>query len=141
PLPRRRADADLAAEEACDLPADREPEPRAAVASARRPVRLLEGLEDDAQLLLRDPDPRVDDREADDGLGGREALAREADVVAGDADLESHGALVGELDRVREQVLQDLLESLLVGDDRRRDVRADHVHRELEQLLIREWPA
>ena len=140
PLARRRDDPDLAAEEARDLPADRKPEPGAAVAAAGRPVRLLEGLEDDAQLVLGDPDPRVDDREGDDGLGGREALAREADVVSRDADLEPHRALVGELDRVREQVLQDLLEPLLVGDDRRRDVRADHLHRELERLLLRERP-
>src|SRR5439155_14585826 len=101
PLARRRDDPDLAAEEARDLPADRKPEPGAAVAAAGRPVRLLEGLEDDAQLVLGDPDPRVDDREADHGLGRREALAGEADVVSRDADLEPQRALVGELDRVR----------------------------------------
>ena len=34
-----------------------------------------------------------------------------------DADLHVHGAGLGELERVREQVLQDLAQTLRVGDD------------------------
>ena len=60
-LAERRLDANLAAEQAGDLPADREAEPGAAEAPARRPVGLLKGLEDQPQLVGRDPDPRVDD--------------------------------------------------------------------------------
>ena len=51
-------DVDLAAEQARDLAADREPEAGAAVTAARRPVRLLEGLEDQAELVVRDADSR-----------------------------------------------------------------------------------
>ena len=62
-LAGRRLDVDLAAEQARDLAADREAEPGAAVAAARRPVRLLERLEDHPQLVGGDPDARVHDRE------------------------------------------------------------------------------
>ena len=73
-----RRDVDLASEEARDLPADREAEPGAAVAPARRAVRLLERLEDQPQLVLRDPDSRVGDREGDDVLLVAQRLLLEA---------------------------------------------------------------
>ena len=56
-LARLGLDVDLAAEQPRDLPADREAEPGSAVAAARRPVRLLERLEDQAQLVVRIPTP------------------------------------------------------------------------------------
>ena len=62
-------DVDLAAEQSRDLAADREPEAGAAVTAARRPVRLLEGLEDQAELVLRDADSGVHDGELEHGLG------------------------------------------------------------------------
>ena len=60
---------DLAAEQARDLPADGESETGAAVPSARRPVGLLEGLEDQTQLVVRDAHAGVLDRELEHGLG------------------------------------------------------------------------
>jgi len=57
------------AEQTCDLAADREPEAGPAVAAARRPVRLLEGLEDQAELVVGDADACVLDRELEHGLG------------------------------------------------------------------------
>src|SRR5439155_4373594 len=51
-LARGGADPDLPAEQPGDLARDREPEAGAAVAPVRRPVGLLEGLEDQAQLVL-----------------------------------------------------------------------------------------
>ena len=59
PSPGVLRDADLAAEQARDLAADRQAEAGAAVAAARRPVGLLEGLEDQPQLVLRDADAGV----------------------------------------------------------------------------------
>ena len=58
-LARRALGADLAAEQARDLAADREPEAGAAVAAARRAVGLLERLEDQPQLVGRDADAGV----------------------------------------------------------------------------------
>ncbi len=114
-----RLDMDLAAEQARDLAADRQAEPRAAIAAARRPVRLLERLEDHAQLVRGDPDARVHDREPDHVGGVREGLAGELATRRRLGDPEDDSARLGELERVREQVLQDLLEPLLVGVDRR----------------------
>ena len=50
---------DLAAEKPRDLAADREAEAGAAVLAARGAVGLLEGLEDDALLVLGDADAGV----------------------------------------------------------------------------------
>ena len=60
---------DLAAEQTHDLTADGESEAGAAVTAARSPVRLLEGLEDQPQLVVRDADAGVLDRELEHGLG------------------------------------------------------------------------
>ena len=56
---RLARDDDLAAEKPRDLAADGEAEARAAVLAARRAVGLLEGLEDDALLVLGDADAGV----------------------------------------------------------------------------------
>ena len=73
PAPGSAVEADLPAEEARDLAADRETEAGSAVIAARRAVRLLEGLEDDLVLLGRDPYARVRHRERNDGGGRRES--------------------------------------------------------------------
>ena len=65
PSPSVLVHPDLAAEQARDLAADRQPEARAAVAAARRAVGLLEGLEDQPQLVLGDADAGVGDGEGD----------------------------------------------------------------------------
>ena len=58
-----RLDMDLAAEQLGDLRADRQPQARAAEAPARRPVRLLEGLEDQPEPVAGDADAGVPHRE------------------------------------------------------------------------------
>src|SRR6185503_20542147 len=64
-LPRRARDADLAAEQAGELAADRQAEPRAAVLAAGRAVGLLEGFENEPLLVGRDADAGVHHRERD----------------------------------------------------------------------------
>jgi hypothetical protein len=102
-------DADLAAQRAGQLAADRQAQPGAAVGAAGGAIGLLEGLEDDRQLVLGDADAGIDDAEGHD-------------VLAGPLDAQRHPALRGELERVGQQVAQDLLEALLVSDDGRRHV-------------------
>ena len=72
PLAGRAPDPDLAAEQAGDLPADRQAQARAAVLAAGPRVGLLERLEDDLQLVGGDADPRVGDREGHDPAGPAE---------------------------------------------------------------------
>src|SRR5207253_6184651 len=81
-----RLDVDLAAEQAGDLARDREAEPGAAEAAARRAVRLLEGLEDQLQLVLRDADPGVLDREPQHLAGSGESRHLEARPLLGAPD-------------------------------------------------------
>ena len=126
-LAGRARDADLAAEQPRDLAADVEAEARAAVLARRRAVGLLEGLEDQRELLVGDPDAGVGDREREDPVPARPARHdREPDL-----------AVVGELHGVRQEVAQDLLEALLVGDDRGRQRRVA-VDREAQALLLGE---
>ena len=73
PLPGVALDVDLAAEQARDLAADREPEAGAAVLAAGGAVGLLERLEDELLLVLRDADAGVGDREGDHLLARRAA--------------------------------------------------------------------
>src|SRR6266540_1640534 len=128
-------DMDLAPEQARDLAADRETEPRTAVTPAGRAVRLLERLEDQAQLVVRDPDAGVLHGELEHGIGTRQRLAREL-ATFGDADAQLDAALLCELERVRQQVLEHLLETLLVRLDRGWDVRAVHLDLEAEVLVL-----
>src|SRR2546429_104587 len=63
-----RAHLDLAAQEARDLAADRQPEPRAAVAARGAAVRLLERLEDQAQLVVGNADAGVGHLDREDAF-------------------------------------------------------------------------
>src|SRR5439155_6765998 len=67
----------LVAEQARDLPADRVSEAGAAVTTARRPVGLLKGLEDQAQLVVSDTDAGVVYVELQHGFGPRPCLSRD----------------------------------------------------------------
>ncbi|QJW99075.1 hypothetical protein FTUN_6673 [Frigoriglobus tundricola] len=105
-------DADLAAQQPHQFPRDREAQPGPAELPARGPVRLPERLEDDFLLVRRDADPRVADGERD--------------PVAGAAlHVHAHLAGFGELQRVREQVFEHLLQPLPVGGDRVGAARRD----------------
>src|SRR6266511_2972212 len=77
PVADRALDVDLAAEQPGDLAADRQPEADTAVTAARRSVGLLERLEDEPQLVVKDADTDVYDRELEHGIGPRECLACE----------------------------------------------------------------
>jgi len=108
---------DLAAEQPGDLPADGEAQPRAAVLPARPGVGLLERLEDHLQLVVGDADARVGDRERQHPAGAAEHRVVGGPAAGGGLDPHQHLALFGELERVRQQVPQDLLEPLRVGRD------------------------
>ena len=125
-LARRALDRDLAAEQATDLAADRQTEARAAVLAAGGAVGLLERFEDHAQLVGGDADAGVGDRKGDDGR------ARALSASFRDSSRRSRARCSAprrrwsrELERVRQQILQDLLQAFLVGDDRARQLRIE----------------
>src|SRR5262249_39324156 len=91
-------------------PADGEAQAGAAVAAARAAVLLLEGLEDDGLLLRLDADAGVLDGESDHRARAVEREVVRAPARVGRADPERDRAALGELEGVRQQVAQDLLE-------------------------------
>ena len=105
--------ADFAAQQARQLPRDGEPQAGAAVFAAGGAVGLLEGFEDELLLVLGNAHAGVGDREFK--RAGTVQTTGNALVLAGALDAQGHRAVVGEFERVGEQVLENLFESLTVG--------------------------
>src|SRR5207249_2465877 len=99
--PGRTFEPDLATHHARQAAADRQPEPRAAIATAGRGVGLREGLEQPLLLFGRD---------ADAGVAYLEAQQRGRGVALDLLDLDDDLASLGELHRVVAQVQQHLPE-------------------------------
>ena len=126
--PEAAVEADLAAHQLDDTARDRQPETRAAEASARRLIGLAERLEELLRDLGRDPGARVGDREAQHDA--------ELALDAVDDGARRHAPGGGELHRVSEQVQQHLAQAVGVAEHAARDVRGD-IGREREPLLAR----
>src|SRR6266852_1795852 len=132
---RSAFDPDFPAKQARELAADGKSQSRAAVFAAGGPVSLLEGFENDLPLVFWDSDPGV-------RHGKRRHFFRRIQLrVPGgpsgfrEGNPQIHFALFGKLDRIREQILQDLLEPLFVGVNHR--VQAGgRVHREPQALVL-----
>ncbi len=113
-------DLDRAAVQRDQLLDEREPDPRALVAAAARALHAVEAIEDPRQLVGGDPDPRVRHRQLDAG--------------APPGERDAHRAREGELERVGEQVQDDLLPARRVDVDRLGEGRAVHHEREAHAL-------
>ena len=107
-LARDAGHRDLAAEQADQLPADREAETRPAVEAGGGAVALGELLEDPALLFVVDPDPRVSDGHGHDRRRAGELVRVAAPSFRGQPNPHVHDAFVGELEGVGDQVLEDL---------------------------------
>ena len=139
---RRAAQMDFAAEQVRQLAADREAQAGAAVFAAGAGVGLLEGLEDDLLLLGRDADAGVGDLERHHRRRLVEHWMLRAPAALRGRDAEPHAALRGELERVRQQVLQHLLQALGVGGDAAAEIGIEvDLERQLPGLgLVAEGP-
>ena len=122
PSPGVLTNGDLAAEQADELAADRETETRCrrrGARSCRRPARTLRRSRCCCSSSIPMPVSRT--AKATHGRRrGRATRSRGSSPSSASADLDVHLAVLGELERVGEQVLQDLAQALRVGDDRRR---------------------
>ena len=136
PLPDRALGVDLAAEQAGDLPADGQPETGAAEAPGGGAVGLLEGLEDEAQLVLRHADAGVGHGERDHLGRLLQRVVQEAGALGSGADRQPDLSALGELEGVGQQVAEHLLEALLVGEQGRGHA-GRHLGGEREGLLLR----
>ena len=106
---------DFAAEQAREFAADGETEAGAAIFAAGAGIRLLERLEDQLLLFQGDADAGIGHLEGDDGRRVVEDRMLGAPAADGGRDGQLHAALGGELEGVRQQVLQHLLQPLGVG--------------------------
>ena len=95
-LPWRALDLDLPAQQPRQVTRDRQPQTGAAVTAVTGAIDLMEGVEDRLVLVGRDADAGVTDCEDDTTV---------LLLVDGQADF----SVLGELDGVGQQVLQDLL--------------------------------
>src|SRR3954447_21000109 len=104
----RAADADFAldvqltAEQARDLPADRQPKPGATEPPTGGAICLLERFEDQSQLFVRHTNAGVGHAEGDD-LDVLQRLSSERPVLRR-FDAQTYLSALGELERVRQQV-------------------------------------
>src|ERR1700757_953737 len=99
-LSRRALQLDFAAEQVCELAADGEAKSRASVFAAGTGVGLLEGLEDDLLLLLRNANAGVRNFKGDDGCSLAEDRVVPAPSGVGVVDGQPHTALLGEFEGV-----------------------------------------
>src|SRR5947207_14386112 len=101
-------------QQARELAADGQPQTGAAVLARRRPIRLLEGLENDLLLVAGNTDAAVGDGEGQHFLRAIELIVVAAPARSGRLDAERDLAAMGKLKGVGEQVLDDLLQPLRV---------------------------
>src|SRR5262249_12809650 len=123
---------DLAAEQRRELAADGEAEARAAIAPAGARIGLLEGLEDQFLLVAGNADAGVRDVKADDARRLVEDTVLRIPPTLGGEYAQAHAAALGELERIRQQVLENLLQALGIGEEGSFDARID---RDLERQL------
>ncbi len=113
-----------AAQQTREFPRYRQSQTTAAVLAAGRAIGLLERLENEVLLVARNADARVAHIEA-------HRIAAVACLMHGDR----HLTVLGELERVRQQVAQHLLEALVIGDEIFRHAFGAF-HRELQALRV-----
>ena len=113
----RAAQLDLAAEQIGEFSADREAEARAAVFAVRAGISLLERFEDDALFLRRNADTGIGHLEHDHAGGAVQHRVVRAPAARRLIDAELDPAMLGELEGVRQQVLEHLLQPLRVSVD------------------------
>src|SRR3984957_16050012 len=111
-LAGRTAQVDFAAEQARKFTADGQPEAGAAIFSAGAGIGLLKCLEDQFLLFKRNADACVRYLEGDNGRRVIEDRMFGAPAAQGGRDAETNPALSCELERVRQQIFQHLLQTL-----------------------------
>src|SRR5207249_8511308 len=100
-----------------ELAADRQAEPGAAILAARARIGLLKRLEDDPLFFQRNANTRVAHLEGNDRSGRLQNRVFRAPAAPSDGYIEPDTAVFGELEGVRKQVLEHLLQALDVSNE------------------------
>src|SRR5690606_33834698 len=112
--PRRTLQFNRSAQQLSETAADGKPETSAAVFAAGGTHGLLEGFKDDELFLNRNADTGVADGKANHHLTLVEVGIR-LPPACGPEKLETYTAFLREFECIRQQILQNLVESLNVG--------------------------
>src|SRR5262249_55006852 len=115
-LSEATVDLDRSAVELHQIADQREPDPGSLVGATLGPADAMESLEDVRQLILRDADPRV--------------LHRQHDGLVTFGERHRYAALERELERIRQEIQDDLLPHVPVDKDRGPGPVADHAKRQ-----------
>src|SRR5258706_4085883 len=107
----------LASEHTCMLTADGEAKAGAAVFSAGACIRLLKRLKDQLLLFRGNTNAGVGNLKGDNGWRVIQDRMLGAPASHRGRNVQSHAAFRRELERVRQQVVQPLLEPLRIGDE------------------------
>ncbi len=117
PLTRRAVQVNFAAEQARQFAADGKAEAGTAIFAAGRGVRLLEGFENDLLFLQRNANAGVGDFESHHRRCLVENRMVRAPTAEHSIDVEPDAALRRKFERVRQQVLEHLLQALCIRSD------------------------
>src|SRR6202008_4891353 len=98
-------------------------------------VGLLKGFENDTLLVERDADTGVGNFKGDDGGGAAKNGMSFAPTLDCRRNGEADATLFGELESVGEQIFEDLLKALRVGDQAAAEARID-LHFKSEVLAL-----
>src|SRR5205823_8232119 len=107
----RAAQLDLSAEQTGQLAADRKAETRAAEPAIGAGIGLLKSLEDDLLFFRRDADTGVGNLEGDDCRRFLQHRVLRAPAAGGRMDAQLDPALLAVFEGVRQQVVENLLQS------------------------------
>ncbi|MDR6354343.1 hypothetical protein Q3H58_001014 [Pseudomonas psychrotolerans] len=118
-------DVQAAAHEFGELARDRQTQTGTPIAPADGAIRLGEGLEELRLLRLGETDAGILDRQAEMGPA----------LLAGRADADQHMPMLGELDRVAQQIDQHLLQAQRITFQGQGDVRSAVQH-QLDAFLV-----
>src|ERR1700753_4046140 len=123
-LTGRAAQLNLSSQQVRQFAADGQSESRSAVLAACSGIGLLKGLEDDALLFLRNTNAGIRDLERNHRARAIENRMAIAPSGGDRRNLQTHTSLLGELECVRQQVLEHLLQTLRVRNQAARQLRS-----------------
>src|SRR4029077_386311 len=117
PFARCTHDTDLAAKQARDFATDGQSKSGTTILSAGAHIGLLEWLENELQFIRGNANSGVGRRERDHDTGSIQYVVIRAPAIFGHFDLECYLAAFGKLERIRQKVLEYLLQACAIGRD------------------------
>src|SRR5262249_46340876 len=104
--------SDFAAQQPGDFTADGKTQTCASKPATGSSVGLLECFKDDLVFFRRNPDPSIGDRKRDNFFSLIQRVVVITPTFSRHTSAHIHAALFSEFERIRQQILQDLLQTL-----------------------------